>query len=637
MRLFIEIIYLSCCILNVCYGQEINSFTIYAGKRLNVPYGSCSSLIRQDEDWNVRDKVINVAQKIGISCLRTDFNWSGLQNSSKSTFHFWALDSLMASCKKGNKQVLPILDYDINTSSPAWQHLPEWNNYVSAVVKRYNAVPVWEVWNEMNSKFFWRGSPSASQYLLLLKSTYQTIKSIDSHKQVMLGGLAGMDKNYLAALCKLGGQNYFDIMNFHYYSGQNVPESIIKNSFIPLKRIMQQYHWNKPVWITETGYPTAMRNDNISKFYLEVLPQVYSKINLNPVVSTVAFIVDNSNSWNSTNGIDVDGNFSMFAHRISITLDELKTLEPENVPLLVPTSNESFPMKYFNDLENYVRKGGTILLPFGSPFYYNWDLQLKKSVIVGNACCNRLHVNCLYWWDKKAAALHAPKSADWIKISPDFRSDYTWNSKESLRYLTDDKLKQGDTFVSILQAGNAQYTGSVVGLYKLNSDLKGNVIIHTRMSNNANVSLETQAKRLPRTYLTAFAYGVEKVFWYNLRSMEYALDNSEAHFGIIHKDFTPKPAYYAYKTLTTMCPDGSLRPQLQVKDGVYLAQWKRPNGEKVAAVWTENIEKKVDLKIRGNIKAVDYMGKDCKVDFNNLYATPAVLYIVGYKSLSLDK
>lgn len=633
MRYLIFLFYLFIILVNI-QGQVISTFNV-----LNDPYGICSHISRKGVDWEVRDKDLKLIKEVNINYVRTDFDWNRIQNSFGESSHYQTLDSMMQSIRNSNIQILPILGYDINTASPAWQHLPEWNNYVSAVVKRYNAVPVWEVWNEMNSKFFWRGNPSASQYLLLLKSTYQTIKSIDSHKQVMLGGLAGMDKDYLSNLCKLGGQNYFDIMNFHYYSGQNVPETIIKNCFIPLREIMEQYHWNKPVWITEAGYPTAMRNDNISEFYLEVLPQVYSKINLNPSTSTIAFIVDNSNNWDSTNGIDVDGNFRMFAHRISITLDELKTLDPKRVQLLVPTSNEAFPTTFFNDLENYVRKGGTILLPYGAPFYYTQDLQKKKSLTVGNTYCSKLHVNCLYWWDEKASKLHAPKLADWIKSAPDFKTIYTWNSKDpsGLRYLTGANLKGGDVFIPIIQAGNKQYTGTVVGLYKLNSDLKGNVIIHTRMSNNANVSLETQAKRLPRTYLTAFAYGVEKVFWYNLRAMEYSPDNSEAHFGVVHKDFTPKPAYYAYKTLTTLCPDGSTRPALQVNNGVYIAQWKRPDGEKVAAIWTENIEKKIFVKITGQIQTVNYKGFPINISLNEFYAKPEVTYILGFNSITIKK
>lgn len=138
---------------------------------------------------------------------------------------------------------------------------------------------------------------------------------------------------------------------------------------------MERYHWNKPVWITETGYPTALRNDNISKFYTDVLPQIYSKIKLNPSVSTVAFIVDRAKGFDNTNGIDVDGNFKMFAHRIGITLDEMKSLDPKKVPLLVPTSDESFPMIYFDDLEEYVSKGGTILLPYGSLFYFDRKME----------------------------------------------------------------------------------------------------------------------------------------------------------------------------------------------------------------------------------------------------------------------
>lgn len=621
---------------NELKGQNLKIPSFKSPSRINTPYGICSHISRKGIDWEVRDKDLNLIKEADINYVRTDFDWNRIQIASETSFDFSALDTMMKSVENENKQILPILGYDTKETFPSWQHLTEWNAYVSAVVKRYNTIPVWEVWNEMNLKYFWRDGPSAEHYATLLEATYKTIKSIDPHKTVLLGGLAGMDKNYLTNLCMARGQNYFDIMNFHYYSGQSVPETIIKNCFKPLQEVMQQYHWNKPVWITETGYPTAVRNDNISKFYTEVLPQVYSKINLNSSASTVAFIIDKAKGFDSTNSIDVDGNFKMFAHRIGITLDKLKGLDPKKIPLLVPTSDESFPMTYFNYLEEYVRKGGTILLPYGALFYFDRNIKDEKLSIVWNTFNNKLHINCLYWWDKKAIELNAPKLADWQETAEGFVTDYSWDYKDpkGIRYATSDNLKQGDQLIPVILSGNKKYTGAVVALYKLNSNLKGNIIVQTRQVSNANISEETQAKRLPRTYLVALAYGVEKVFWYNLRAGEYSITNSEAHFGILHKDLRPKPSYYTYKTLTTMCPKQSTRPVLWVKNDIYIAQWKRNDGKKVAAVWTENIERRMDIRIKGNFKAIDYMGNSLNIDTNNFYATPGVTYFIGLKSIS---
>jgi hypothetical protein len=69
-----------------------------------------------------------------------------------------------------------------------------------------------------------------------------------------MGGLAGMDEKYLEYLFDLGGDKYFDIVNFHYYPNIN-PELLI-SQFDKLKKILRKYHCNRKVWLTEIGYST---------------------------------------------------------------------------------------------------------------------------------------------------------------------------------------------------------------------------------------------------------------------------------------------------------------------------------------------------------------------------------------------
>jgi polysaccharide biosynthesis protein PslG len=43
---------------------------------------------------------------------------------------------------------------------------------------------------------------------------------------------------------------------------------------------------------------------------------------------------------------------------------------------------------------------------------------------------------------------------------------------------------------------------------------------------------------------------VEKIFWYNFRNIVDGSSEVEHNFGLVHSDFTPKPAYDAYKAVT---------------------------------------------------------------------------------------
>ena len=56
----------------------------------------------------------------------------------------------------------------------------------------------------------------------------------------------------------------------------------------------------------------------------------------------------------------------------------------------------------------------------------------------------------------------------------------------------------------------------------------------------------TSAKLLVRGYLLAISAGVEKVFWYDFRDDGLDRFYHECNFGVLHNDFTPKPAYFAF-------------------------------------------------------------------------------------------
>lgn len=620
------------------FGQEYSTVKFKSSINIENSYGICAHISRKGADWGLRNMDLQRINDAGINYVRTDFDWNGIQPPLPSKlFNFTYLDSMMLSLHNAKVNVLPILGYGIQGGSPAWKHTDYWKIYVTNLLNRYPQIPVWEVWNEMNIEASWKEGSSIKNYITLLKASYQAIKAVNSEKKVMLGGLAGMDKVFLTGLSEYNGQRFFDIMNFHYYSAGSSPEQMIDSCFVPLKQIMDKYHWNKPVWITETGYTTVKPLDDKTSFYTELLPEICSKLGIKPSRETIAFIKDDKYSISSIKNLDIDNIFYYFSHRTTITLDELKELNPKKIKLLVPTINESFPMVYFAALENYVRKGGTIILPYGAPLYYDKDLSDGKIHIVANTYCKRLHIDCLYWWDKRAMTLQIPKLADYVKAAPAFKTSYTWNgkNKSSLRYLTASNIKKGDKFIPVIEAGNAKYKGTVVALYKLNSDLKGNIIVQTRKEGNENfISEETQAKRLPRTYLTAFAFGVEKVFWYNLRAGEYSQTNPEAYFGILHKDLTPKPAYLAYQTLTRMCPNKSQRPILQIKDDIYIAKWQRPDSKKVVAIWTEYADKEIILKSKGRGSTFNYIGEKIKIDFKQFYARPGIIYFVGYDFIS---
>ena len=143
-----------------------------------------------------------------------------------------------------------------------------------------------------------------------------------------------------------------------------------------------------------------------------------------------------------------------------------------------------------------------------------------------------------------------------------------------------------------------------------------------------------QAIRLPRTYLICFASGVDKVFWYNSVASEEVDDDIEDHFGIFHKDYTQKPACKSFSALMKMCPSGSDRPNLNIQNGLYLCEWRKPNGRHIYAIWSlKNTTVKVVTK--GRYNTYDYNGQKMKPNPKNLRINNQITYFEGSRNFSL--
>lgn len=155
-------------------------------------------------------------------------------------------------------------------------------------------------------------------------------------------------------------------------------------------------------------------------------------------------------------------------------------------------------------------------------------------------------------------------------------------------------------------------------------------------SQGEGVSELAQMERVPRIYLISFAMGVDKVFWYKSRSCELKPKEQEDHFGLWHKDYKPKLAYYAYKTLTKMCPDGSSRPKLERIGNVYIATWKRPDKEKVWALWTSRKKELVKVGVSGNLRIYNMTGAKTDINPNEMEISPSIIYLIGLKKLLIE-
>ena len=173
---------------------------------------------------------------------------------------------------------------------------------------------------------------------------------------------------------------------------------------------------------------------------------------------------------------------------------------------------------------------------------------------------------------------------------------------------------------------------AVAALYVFNSDYKGKVFAAGRALSfvGCATSERTQAAMTVRSAMTALNFGIEKYFVYEFQSPETSPTNPESHFGLLHRDYTPKPAFHAYKTLIGLWPEGSKRLDTGKwgENGVYRVAWQRPDGTRVVAVWTDAEGKTVRCDNRGKT-CLDVFGKSVKMSDECLEVGAAPVYVMG--------
>jgi len=199
-----------------------------------------------------------------VGWLRQPFNWPNIE-PIKGMFNFWQTDFWVSEAAKNNVAVLPIL-----MRTPAWagpemngpaRDLNDWSNFVKKIVGRYkDRVKYWEIWNEPDSQFF-QGTPE--QYAEVLKVAYKAIKETDPEAQVLIGGVADLEKevesknhHFLKQVLDAGAGNYFDVFAFHGYGGMT-PQDPVGPAIRAAKKIRDEYNGKWPLWITEFGVPTG--------------------------------------------------------------------------------------------------------------------------------------------------------------------------------------------------------------------------------------------------------------------------------------------------------------------------------------------------------------------------------------------
>jgi hypothetical protein len=109
---------------------------------------------------------------------------------------------------------------------------------------------------------FWRSS--AKDLVELMKASYETIHRVCPDCKVTSPGFASINNDFTQEVLELGGEDYFDIFNFHSYP----QDASYEGMAVSINKIRNGYGITKDIWLTETGNPgdaKAYENNKITK------------------------------------------------------------------------------------------------------------------------------------------------------------------------------------------------------------------------------------------------------------------------------------------------------------------------------------------------------------------------------------
>lgn len=586
------------------------------------PFGATAHVSR--DEFDRRDKAFELCHAMGMGQIRFDYQMRDMKPTKDGPWNFDRYDKIVESAARENVTMLPILFALPGWALPVWEHADVYAEFARVTVQRYGRkMPVLEIWNEQNIPGFWKPEPCASNYLTILRAAYRAAKEVDPGIRIAFGGTAGTDLDYIGEIYALGGKDDFDIMNVHPYSHPHPPEGRLDVSLESLRKLMANYgDAGKPVWITEHGWPTHRQGIGSSSgnFILAALKAARPEKTVWNVVCTIC----------KPDDFKPDSAFADSLCSLLPAGSKVEVCTPKrtnerlaagDVDAVVYPTDESYPVSTVASVAKFVKEGGTLIDIGGMPAWFRYLVDAEGIVSTGNNWPDSPDLKALrigvdaFWLGTKTAPKSLSVYATPAGLAAGLKQEPT--GFRVVHYVTDAYLKPGDRMVPLLEGRCKEDGKTYVGacLYEFNSDYKGRVVLSTvKLGDSAVSNDETrQALLISRALGISFAENVEKYFLYEFRAPELDPWYSEHHFGMMHRDLTPKPAWCAYYHFIARHPVGSTNfaaPWHDEKRTVYWPQWTRPDGKAAGMVWLKDIERTETLTFDGpNVRFYDVWGK----------------------------
>ena len=294
---------------------------------------------------------------------------------------------------------------------------------------------------------------------------------------------------------------------------------------------------------------------------------------------------------------------------------------------------EEYPADTADAVVEFVKKGGTLVdfggMPMWTAFRMKDGVPRHEREVDYPAWKDRRRLRIqedAWWMGDKSLPEEMNVFATPVAAAAGLKQEPT--GFVARRFQTAALLKPGDKMIPLLSGKKPKDGKEAVAacVYAFDSDYKGRVIISGLMGRGATGtnSEERQGPLLARAVAISFAKRVENFFWYEFRAPEHDPFYSEHHFGIVHDNFAPKPAWGAYKNFILQRPVGSKQlPGAWHDDAkkTFFPQWTRPDGRPAGMFWTLERNCLRDLTFDGE-----------RVEFHDVWGKRIIPVKVGSKT-----
>ncbi|HEX2948577.1 MAG TPA: cellulase family glycosylhydrolase, partial [Armatimonadota bacterium] len=210
-------------------------------------------------------------KSLGVGFTRTDWAWVGAE-PKPDVWNFDFYDRTYNEITKNGLDMLPILGYNPFWVKPAAGQGTDHAAFLESVrrtVERYKGrVRYWDLWNEPDGT--WKGGKQ--EFGDLAYEAYKIIKQADPKAIVVYPGCADGDFHSqlqsftIPSLASFGGKFPFDVLAVHPYTRPKSPdERQMREKLLNLRQWMAANGQNKPIWISECGWPTATDSLSVSE------------------------------------------------------------------------------------------------------------------------------------------------------------------------------------------------------------------------------------------------------------------------------------------------------------------------------------------------------------------------------------